>query len=88
MVTEVGFLVRNTHINIETGEDVSIKDLAYLIKKVVGFQGDFVFNSDKPDGTLRKVTNVSKLTELGWTYSVELEAGVERMYEWYLNKLF
>jgi GDP-L-fucose synthase len=78
--------VRNTHINIGTGEDISIKDLAYLIKKVVGFQGDFVFNSDKPDGTLRKVTNVSKLTELGWTYSVELEAGVERMYDWYLNK--
>jgi len=53
---------------------------------VVGFQGDFVFNSDKPDGTLRKVTNVSKLTELGWTYSVELEAGIERMYEWYMEK--
>jgi GDP-L-fucose synthase len=56
------------------------------MKKVVGFKGGFVFNTEKPDGTLRKVTNISKLTELGWTYSVELEAGVERMYEWYLNK--
>ena len=78
--------VRNTHINIGTGKDVSIKDLAFLIKKVIGFKGNFVFNSDKPDGTMRKVTDVSKLHNLGWKYSVELEQGVEMMYDWYLVK--
>jgi GDP-L-fucose synthase len=78
--------VRNTHINIGTGKDVSIKELAFLIKKVIGFKGNFVFNSDKPDGTMRKVTDVSKLHNLGWKYSVELEQGVEMMYDWYLVK--
>jgi GDP-L-fucose synthase len=78
--------VRNTHINIGTGVDISIKYLAKLIKKIVGFKGDFVFNSDKPDGTMRKITDVSKLHGLGWKHSVELEEGVQLMYDWYLNK--
>lgn len=78
--------VRNTHINIGTGEDIAIKDLAELIKKVVGFKGNFVFNTEKPDGTMRKVTDVSKLHTLNWKYSVELKEGIERMYDWYLNK--
>jgi GDP-L-fucose synthase len=78
--------IRNTHINIGTGGDIAIKDLAFLIKKVVGFNGDFVFNSDKPDGTMRKVTDVSKLHDLGWEYKVELSDGITKMYKWYLNK--
>ncbi|KQC34079.1 GDP-4-keto-6-deoxy-D-mannose-3, 5-epimerase-4-reductase [Nonlabens sp. YIK11] len=75
--------VRNTHLNIGTGQDISIKDLALLIKKQVGFQGEFFFRGDKPDGTLKKLTDVSKLKDLGWTYNVNLENGVKRMYEWY-----
>ncbi|QTD36211.1 GDP-L-fucose synthase [Polaribacter batillariae] len=77
--------VRNTHINIGTGNDITIKDLANLIKEVVGYKGEFVFNSDKPDGTMRKVTDVSKLKKLGWQHSVKLEEGVQIMYDWYLK---
>jgi GDP-L-fucose synthase len=78
--------VRNTHINIGTGEDVSIKELAEIIKGIVGFKGGFVFNTEKPDGTMRKVTDVSKLHNLGWEHNVALEEGVARMYEWYMEK--
>ncbi len=78
--------IRNTHINIGTGKDVSIKELAYLIKEVVGFKGEFTFNTDKPDGTMKKLTDVSKLHGLGWQHKVELEEGVRKMYGWYLDK--
>jgi len=77
--------VRNTHINIGTGEDISIKELALLIKEIVGFEGSLAFNTEKPDGTLRKVTNVTKLNDLGWKHTVELREGVKRVYEWYLR---
>ncbi|MEP1488984.1 MAG: GDP-L-fucose synthase [Algibacter sp.] len=79
--------IRNTHINIGTGVDISIKNLALLIKKVVGFKGDLVFNTDKPDGTMKKLTNVSKLNNLGWKHEIDLELGVEKMYKWFLNHL-
>lgn len=75
--------VRNTHINIGTGEDVSIKELAELIKKSVGFKGELVFNTQKPDGTLVKRTDPSKLHALGWKHNVELAEGVRRVYGWY-----
>ncbi|KAB1066515.1 GDP-L-fucose synthase [Tamlana haliotis] len=75
--------VRNTHINIGTGEDVSIKELAETIKETVGFKGNLVFNTDKPDGTMRKLTDVSKLNDLGWKRGVELQEGVSRVYKWY-----
>ena len=78
--------VRNTHINIGTGKDITIKDLAILIKNVVGFKGGFVFNIEKPDGTMRKVTNVSKLNSLDWKHSIDLEKGVQMMYDWYLKQ--
>jgi GDP-L-fucose synthase len=77
--------IRNTHINIGTGKEISIKELAEVIKKTVGFQGELVFNSSKPDGTMRKLTDSSKLAALGWKYAVELEEGIERMYDWYLE---
>jgi len=77
--------IKNTHINIGTGKDISIKDLAYLIKDIIGFQGDFYFNTEKPDGTMRKVTDVSKLHSLGWKHKVELEEGIKKIYEWYVN---
>ena len=77
--------IRNTHINIGTGVDISIKDLANLIKKEVGYKGSFIFNRSKPDGTMKKLTNVSKLNSLGWKHKISLEKGVEKMYSWYLS---
>jgi GDP-L-fucose synthase len=77
--------IRNTHINIGTGVDVSIKDLSNLIKKEVGYKGSFIFNTLKPDGTMKKLTDVSKLNSLGWKHKIPLEKGVEKMYSWYLS---
>ena len=77
--------VRNTHINIGTGEDVSIKELAEKIKKEVGFKGKLSFDFSKPDGTPRKLTDVSKLKELGWRYSITLDEGISKLYSWYLE---
>ena len=77
--------VRNTHINIGTGSDVSIKELAEQLKITVGYMGSFNFDTSKPDGTMRKLTNVSKLHSLGWKHSVSLNKGVEKMYAWYLS---
>ena len=78
--------IRNTHINIGTGEDISIRDLVYLIKDIVGFKGELFFNTNKPDGTMRKVTDVSKLHSLGWKHKVELEEGIKKLYEWYVKQ--
>ena len=79
--------IKNTHINIGTGKDISIKDLAYLIKDIVGYKGDFVFNAEKPDGTLKKLTDSSKLNNLGWKHKMELADGIEKMYLWYAEKV-
>ncbi len=78
--------IRNTHINIGSGDEISIKDLALLIGKEVGFSGKFLFNEEKPDGTLRKVTDVTKLNKLGWKHSVNLENGIHKLYSWYKYK--
>ncbi|ACM92661.1 GDP-L-fucose synthase 1 [Nautilia profundicola AmH] len=76
----------NSHfLNIGTGKDISIKDLAYLIKDVIGYKGEFYFNTSKPDGTMKKVIDVSKLHSLGWKHKVELEEGIKKIYEWYRN---
>ena len=80
--------VRNTHINIGTGIDISIKALAETIKEIIGFKGELYFNTDKPDGTMKKLTNVSKLHGLGWKHTVELKEGIEKMYTWYKSKKF
>jgi GDP-L-fucose synthase len=77
--------IRNTHINIGTGEEISIADLAQLIAKVVGYSGAFHFDSSKPDGTMRKLTDVSKLHALGFKHEVSLSQGIERVYAWYLE---
>ena len=78
--------IRNTHINIGTGEDISIAELAELVRTTVGFGGRLAFDTSKPDGTPRKLTDVSKLHGLGWRHRVELEEGVRRLYEWYLGR--
>ncbi len=75
--------IRNTHINIGTGKDISIKNLAQLVKQIVGFEGEIYFNTSKPDGTMKKLTDVTKLNNLGWKHTVEIEQGIEIMYNWY-----
>ena len=77
--------VKNTHINIGTGIDISIMELAKQIKITIGYKGSFNFDISKPDGTMRKLTNVSKLHRLGWKHTVSLDKGVEKMYAWYLS---
>ena len=77
--------IRNTHINIGTGVDISIKELAELIKEIIGFKGELYFNIDKLDGTMKKLTDVSKLHALGWKHTVELQEGIKKMYGWYLH---
>ncbi len=75
--------IRNCHINIGSGKEISIKDLFSLVCRTVGYTGKIRYNTSKPDGTPRKLTDVSKLHALGWTHSVELEEGVQRLYDWY-----
>ena len=72
-----------SHVNIGTGEDLSIHDLALTVKEVVGYQGNIVYDSSKPDGTPRKLLDVSLLHSLGWHHTVALRKGVEEVYEWY-----
>ena len=83
------FLMENYNepnlINIGTGEDLTIKDLALLVKKVTGFEGELTFDSSKPDGTPRKLMDVSKLHNLGWKHEVELEQGIELAYQDFLK---
>lgn len=79
--------IRNCHINIGTGKEISIKDLAYLIANKVGFKGEIIFNEDKPDGTMRKLTDPSKLHSLGWHHKIEIDEGIEKMYHWYISNL-
>ena len=75
--------VRNCHINIGTGTDVSIAELASRIKEVVGYHGEIRFDRSKPDGTMKKLTDPSKLHRLGWHHKVELDEGLQRMFRWY-----
>jgi len=73
-----------SHINVGTGKDCTIREMAEIMAKVVGFEGEVVFDSSKPDGTLRKLMDVSRLASLGWKYKVELETGLRNTYEWFL----
>ena len=77
--------VRNTHINIGTGIDLSIKALSDLIKETIGYKGAIEFDSSKPDGTMKKLTDPTKLHNLGWKHTISLEKGVKMMYEHYLK---
>lgn len=83
------FLMNNydgeQHVNIGTGEEITIKDLAIMIQKVIGFNGKIVFNEKMKDGTPRKLCDISKLNKLGWKHSINLENGIRETYEWYLS---
>lgn len=75
--------VRNTHINVGTGKELSIAQLAEKIRETVGFGGVIKWDATKPDGTMRKLCDVSRLHKLGWTHKVELDDGICRLYDWY-----
>ena len=77
----------NQFVNVGVGKDISIKELAEKVKQVVGFQGEIEFNTSKPDGTPRKLVDVSKLTELGWRASTSLDEGLAKAYDWFLNNI-
>ena len=77
--------VRNCHINIGTGKEISIGGAAQLIAQRVGYKGEIRFNADKPDGTMRKLTDVSKLNALGWRHQIEIQEGIDKMYSWYIS---
>ena len=77
--------IRNCHINVGTGKELTIRSLSEIIVRTVGFSGTVEFDSSKPDGTPRKLINVDKLHSLGWTHKVEIEEGVERLFKWYVE---
>lgn len=77
--------IRNTHINIGTGRELTIRQLAANVAAAVGFGGEISWDSSKPDGTMRKLCDVSRLHALGWRHTVELEDGIARLYKWYLE---
>ncbi|MBO7609914.1 MAG: GDP-L-fucose synthase [Muribaculaceae bacterium] len=79
--------VRNCHINIGSGKEITIRQLAELVKQAVGYEGSIEWDSTKPDGTLRKLTDVSRLHGLGWHHRMEIEDGVPALYRWYLDNL-
>ena len=79
--------IRNCHINVGTGKELTIKELSELVVKVVDFKGVVLFDSSKPDGTMRKLIDVSKLHSLGWRHKVEIEDGVQMLYDWYKQSL-
>lgn len=79
--------IRNCHINVGTGKELTIRELAGLVVKTVGFTGEVAFDVSKPDGTMRKLIDVSKLHSLGWTHKVEIEEGVSRLFEWYRDSI-
>ena len=75
-----------SHINVGTGVDVTIREMAEMMKKVVGFKGELTFDTTKPDGTPRKLIDVTRLSNMGWNYTIGLEEGLKETYEWYLSK--
>ena len=79
--------IRNCHINVGTGKELTIRELSELVVKAVGFEGIVEFDTSKPDGTMRKLIDVSKLHSLGWTHKVEIEDGVQKLFEWYQDSL-
>ena len=79
--------IRNCHINVGTGKELTIRELAELVARTVGFSGQLTFDPSKPDGTMRKLIDVSKLHRLGWTHHVEIEVGVQRLFDWYRASL-
>ena len=79
--------IRNCHINVGTGKELTIRQLSELVVKAVGFEGEVAFDASKPDGTMRKMIDVSKLHSLGWHHKIEIEEGVQKLFDWYKESL-
>ena len=79
--------IRNCHINIGSGKEISIAQLAELCKSTIEYNGEIRWDATKPDGTMRKLTDVSKLHSLGWQHKIEIEDGVKALFEWYIENL-
>ncbi len=79
--------IKNTHINIGTGKEISIRQLTETIQKAIGFEGQIEFDTSKPDGTMRKLTDPSKLHQLGWKHQIELAEGIQMLYKHYLSDI-
>ena len=79
--------IRNCHINVGTGKELTIRQLSELVVRAVGFEGEVAFDSTKPDGTMRKLIDVSKLHSLGWKHKIEIEEGVQKLFDWYKSSL-
>ena len=79
--------IRNCHINVGTGKELTIRQLSELVVKAVGFEGEVEFDASKPDGTMRKMIDVSKLHRLGWHHKIEIEEGVQKLFDWYKASL-
>ena len=79
--------IRNCHINVGTGKEISIHELSVLIANTVGFEGEITFDASKPDGTPRKLTDVTKLHSLGWKHKIDIDEGTKLLFEWYKNDL-
>ncbi len=91
MANSVVFALENVlpeHLyNVGTGEDLTIKELALMIQKVIGHTGELIWDSSKPDGTPRKLMDISKMHSLGWKHKVELEEGIQKTYDWFLENI-
>ena len=79
--------LRNLHINIGTGKEISISDLAKTVKKIIGFKGELFFNVSKPDGSMRKLIDTSKLHRLGWHHKIDIEEGISKLFNWYIKEV-
>ena len=79
--------VKNCHINIGTGKEITIRELSSIIQETIGYEGEIRFDKSKPDGTPRKLTDVSKLNSLGWRHTIDVEEGVKRLYDWYTGSI-
>jgi GDP-L-fucose synthase len=75
-----------SHINVGTGVDVTIRELAETMSQVVGYKGKIIFDESKPDGAPRKLVDKSRLSNMGWEYQVDLKSGLSKTYEWFLNQ--
>jgi GDP-L-fucose synthase len=75
-----------SHINVGTGKDVTIREMTEIMKQVVGYKGILIFDVTKPDGAPRKLIDVSRLAEMGWSYNLDLKEGLDKTYEWYLEQ--
>jgi GDP-L-fucose synthase len=75
-----------SHINIGTGKDVTIREMAKIMKEVVEYKGRLTFDTAKPDGAPRKLINISRLSNMGWRYNIDLKIGLKKTYKWYLEQ--